>query len=234
MSARKAQSRHRSQLVNFLPTCQLHTTTAGTEPNFPIILTLCLEHSTQPDQAITVCTRGTAFATSDGDAGLDTLALGAFSPLTAKSDSQKRIKLGTPEASLCEQGRFEILRSERARLARFSDHPSRREVEVRHVMPMGQMFRYEDRLSREDLKLGETYRFHIYPDYMGTTWWCWGDLEGNLKDKKLSARQEGIHFENAEKPSPERVEEEGWTLGANPAELAFEDTTGDAEFEFVD
>ncbi|KAI4172172.1 MAG: hypothetical protein LQ343_003732 [Gyalolechia ehrenbergii] len=56
-----------------------------------------------------------------------------------------------------------------------------------------------------------------------------GDLKGDLKDKKLSAWQEGNRFKKAEKPSPERVEEEGWTLGANPAQSAFEDKTGDAE-----
>ena len=59
-------------------------------------------------------------------------------------------------------------------------------------------------------------------------------MKSDLKDKKLSAWQEGINFEKAEKPTPEQVENEGWVLGGNPAELTFEDRTGSAEFQFVD
>lgn len=105
---------------------------------------------------------------------------------------------------------------------------------VRHDLPVSQTLRYEDSLTKNELKPRITYHFGITSGYLDTTWWCWGDLEGDLKDKKLSAWQEGTNFEKAEKPTPEQVEKEGWVLGANPAKLALEDKTGSAEFQFVD
>ncbi|KAI4118162.1 MAG: hypothetical protein LQ338_007451 [Usnochroma carphineum] len=215
------------------PTCQLRTTDESGPP-FQIVLTLRVQNSTQADRPITICTQGTVFAPSNGDAGLDTLALGTFSPLISKSVPQKKINLGRlkPHHARMTDPKSPNLR-ERDWLD-FLTIPADGEVQIRHDLPISRMFRYEDSLTSTDLKPGETYRFHINPDYLGTTWWCWGDLEGDLKDKKFSAWQEGINFEKAEKPSPEQVEEEGWILGANPAELAFEDKTGDAEFVFVD
>lgn len=88
------------------------------------------------------------------------------------------------------------------------------------------MFKYEGTLTKDDLKAGDVYHFGINSGYLGTTWWCWGDMEGDLKDKKLSAWQEGINLGKAEKPTLEQVEKEGWVLGGNPTELAFEDRTG--------
>lgn len=64
-------------------------------------------------------------------------------------------------------------------------------VQMRHNLPIRRMFRSGDRLTKDDLDAGEMYQFQINLGYLGTTWWCWGDLESDLKYKKLSAWQEG-------------------------------------------
>ncbi|KAL8936590.1 MAG: hypothetical protein Q9216_004851 [Gyalolechia sp. 2 TL-2023] len=217
------------------PTCQIHPPAAAqAQPNFQIILTLRIERSTQPDRAITICTHGTVFAESDGQ-GLDMLAVGTFGPLTSTSDPSKTINLGQWKPHHLQHGREPQSPNLRERDGlEFLTIPANGQVEVRHDMSIDRMFEHESDRRREDLKPGETYRFRVSSGYLGTKWWCWGDLEGELKDKKLSAWQEGINFGKAEKPSPEQIEEEGWVLGANPAELAFEDKTGDIKFEFVD
>lgn len=214
------------------PTCHLGAT-AETEPYFQIVLTLRIEHSTQPHQAITVCTQCTAFATSEEDAGLDTLALGTFSLSDSNGDPQKRINLGHLRPHYAHGADVKSPNLRERPWLEFLTIPADGEVEIRHDVSISRMFKYEDRLSREDINPGEIYRFRVNPDYLGTSWWCWGDLGKDLKDKKLSAWQEGINFEKAEKPSPEQVQGEGWILGANPAELIFEDRSGDAKFEFV-
>ncbi|KAI4189809.1 MAG: hypothetical protein LQ346_005057 [Caloplaca aetnensis] len=215
------------------PTCSLGAA-EGSNPPFQVVLALRLENSSQPGRPVTICTQGTVFAPADEGGGLDTLALGTVGPLFSNSDAQKKISLGhfKPHHARAERPPSADLK-ERDWL-NFLTIPADGVVQVRHDLPLSRMFRYEDSLTKDDLKAGDTYHFGINSGYLGTTWWCWGDLEGDLKDKKLSAWQEGINFEKAEKPTPEQIEKEGWVLGANPAELAFEDKTGSAQFRFVD
>ncbi|KAL8669026.1 MAG: hypothetical protein Q9168_006367 [Polycauliona sp. 1 TL-2023] len=213
--------------------CSLNAPEDSTAP-FQIILALHLENSTQPGRPITICTKGTVFAPSHPDGGLDTLALGTVGPLISSSDPKQRINLGQfkphylkppgpPSANLKDRDGLHFLTI-----------PADGVVEVRHDLPISRILRYEDTLTKDDLKVGEKYYFSISPGYLGTSWWCWGDLEDDLKGKKLSAWQAGINFEKAGKPTEEQIEKEGWVLGANPAELLFEDQTGSAEFTFVD
>ena len=215
------------------PTCQLLTTDESEAP-FQVVLTLSQEDSARPGCPITICTQGTVFAPSEGDDGLDTLAVGTFSPLVSIKNPQKTINLGRLKPHYARGTGSKTSNLREREWLHFLTIPADGEVLVRHDMPITRMLKYEDCLVKDDLKPGESYQFHIIPDYLGTTWWCWGDLEGDLKGKKLSAWQEGINFEKAEKPSPEKMDEEGWVLGANPAELAFEDKTGQAEFRFID
>lgn len=212
------------------PTCSLDAN-EGSDFPFQIVLSLRLENSTQPGRAITISTRGTVFEPSDPDAGIDTLSLNTFGALTSTSDPSRLIRLGNlkPHYAHSSQEKSPDLK-ERDGVGLLTI-PAGGEVQVRHNMPISRMLKRDERWSKDDLKPGESFRFHINPDYLGTTWWCWGDLEGDLKDKKLSQWQEGINFSRAEKPSPEQVEKEGWVLGANPAELVFEDKTGNAEFQ---
>ena len=211
------------------PTCPL-TVNDGSNPPFQIVLFLRIEHTTQPDRAITISTRGTVFKPSNPDAGIDTLALNTFSVLTSTSDPNRYISLGNFKPHYA--------RSSPDLKERKGVHlltiPANGEVQVRHDMPISRMLELEERWKADDLKPGESFRFRINPDYLGCIWWCWGDLDGDLKDKRLSAWEEGLNLARGEKPTPQQVEDEGWVLGANRAELAFEDRTGYVEFQFTE
>ncbi|KAL8733442.1 MAG: hypothetical protein Q9166_002068 [cf. Caloplaca sp. 2 TL-2023] len=112
--------------------------------------------------------------------------------------------------------------------------PEKGEVRITHDLPVVRMFKYDSHMTSKNLTSGESYRFRLNPDYMGTTWWCWGNLEGSLADEKLSAWQEGLNPEKVEKPTEEQVQKEGRVLGGNPVEVAFEEKTRDVKFRFVD
>ena len=62
---------------------------------------------------------------------------------------------------------------------------------------------------------------------MGTMWWCWGDLEGDLKGKKFSEWRKGWEGWNFGVKELEKdvVEREGWVVGEDPEELWVEDRT---------
>ncbi|KAL8883304.1 MAG: hypothetical protein Q9192_007267, partial [Flavoplaca navasiana] len=175
-----------------------------------IIITLRLENSTQPGRAITIRTGGTVFAPPPEGGGLDTLALGTFGPLISNSDPERRINLGQlkPHHLHTGEGPPSPNLKEREGI-QFLTIPADGSAQVRHDLPISRIFEYEGTLTKEDLKPGDVYHLGINSGYLGTTWWCWGDMEGDLKDKKLSAWQEGINFGKAEKPTPEQVEKEG-------------------------
>lgn len=109
------------------------------------------------------------------------------------------------------------------------------EVHITHDLPFSRMFKYAEGIKKEDLRPGERYKAGMYYGYVGTVWWCWGDLEGDLKGKKLCAWQEGFKYNDVARPSDEEVEKEGWVLGEHPGQLEFEDRTegGYAEFQIV-
>ena len=200
---------------------------------FQIVIGLRIAETTRPGHAITICTHGSVFEPADPDGGLDTLALGTIGGLVSTSDPEKRIAFGNFKPHFARPTSTPRDLRERERL-HFMTIPAEGQMQITHSLPLSRIFKYEDRLTRDDLKPGESYRLQINDGYLGTSWWCWGDLESDLKDKKFSEWQEGINLARAEKPSPQEVEKEGWILGGNPAELTFDDLTGWAEFQFVE
>ncbi len=110
------------------------------------------------------------------------------------------------------------------------------EVSIVLDLPFSRMFQYEERLRRDDLRLGDRYKVGMHGGYVGTLWWCWGDLENDLKGAKLCAWQEGNKYNDVPKPSDEETEKEKWVLGEDPSRLFFEDRTESrfAEFEIVE
>ncbi|KAL8993438.1 MAG: hypothetical protein Q9169_006342 [Polycauliona sp. 2 TL-2023] len=215
------------------PTCSLNAPEDSITP-FRIVLTLRLENSTQPERPVTICTKGTVFAPSHPEGGLDTLSLGTIGPLISTSDPSQRISLGHFKPHYINTGGPLSTNLQDRESLDFLIIPADGAVEVHHDLPISRMLKYEDTLTKDDLKAGDIYKFGIHWGYLGTLWWCWGDLEGDLKNKKLSAWQEGINFERAEKPTAEQIEKEGWVLGANPSELLFVNGTGFASFSMSD
>ncbi|KAL1981211.1 hypothetical protein VTN96DRAFT_2963 [Rasamsonia emersonii] len=198
---------------------------------FHLIIHLRAIESVHPERPITICVSHTVFGHAKG---VDTPARGAFGAgLVSTSDPSWTISLGY---FMVHDARDENSDSPnlRDRGLEFLTIPAHgEEVVVVHDMPLSRLFKYSS-LKKEDLLRGETFKVRMHDGFVGTMWWCWGDVDGNLKEKKLHAWQRGMNLGNAEKPSEEEVEKEGWVLGEDPAELEFIDQSGWVEVEVTE
>ncbi|KAK7699637.1 hypothetical protein SLS57_012349 [Botryosphaeria dothidea] len=208
-------------------TLSTHASPEGQEPEpFQLRISLHIAASTRPAQAITIRTDGTVFAPSHPAGALDTLARGTAS-LASTSDPARGISLGRFFAHRARQpDEPPDLRQRPA--THLLTIPAAGAVDVVHALPLDRVFRHEDQLAAEDV-VGETWRLRLNDGFVGTTWWCWGALEGELREKRLSPWHEGMRSEITPKPD---VGDE-WVLGSDPAELVFEDRTADSSFRFV-
>lgn len=71
---------------------------------------------------------------------------------------------------------------------------------------------------------------------MQPQWWCWGDLDGELKGKNLHAWAKGGNYlsYHKEPPSEEEVDEGNFVLGEDADKIRVEDRTGCAEVKMID
>lgn len=156
---------------------------------------------------------------------LDTAARGTVS-LTSTEDASRTINLGrflthearreNPPPDMKDQPWTHLLTI-----------PAKGSVEVTHDLPVSRLFRHEDRLTKDDV-VGELWRLGLNDGYVGTPWWCWGDLHGDLADEHLSSWHEDMS------PLPKPEVGEGWVLGLHPMELVFQNLSEDAAFQFVE
>lgn len=198
---------------------------------FQLRISLRIAETTRPGQAITIRTDGTVFCPSSarGDEdSLDTAARGTISLVSSKDPSSRRINLGK---FLTNEARREEDQPADMRAQPSAHHlltiPAEGSVEVTHDLPVSRLFLHEQKLTREDV-VGETWHLGLNDGYVGTTWWCWGDLGGDLAGKHLSPWHEGMRVS----PRPEVGED--WVLGLQPMELVFQDESEGAEFQFVE
>jgi hypothetical protein len=214
------------------PTISVNDTTIeeGNEP-FRLLISLRIVETAQPGQAITICTDNSVFALShpyddDEPDSLDMLALKKAS-LASTSDTSRHINLGMFNLhQRPDPDRSADLKQRPA--TQLLTIPAEGEVVIAHDLPLTRMFKHEGTLKPADV-VGETWRPKIFEGAIGTSWWCWGGLEGELKDKLLSAWREGLGHQSTPKPTGDE-----WVLGRHPMELVFEDRTEDAGFRFVE
>ncbi|KAI8944383.1 hypothetical protein F4801DRAFT_222739 [Xylaria longipes] len=92
-------------------------------------------------------------------------------------------------------------------------------VTLTHELSWERIFRYEPRLTKEDLVPGERFRLLISETKrVGTLWWCWGDIESeDLKNKRLHAW--------AQHDDDTIVPEGNWKLREDTRRIAFEKTS---------
>lgn len=69
--------------------------------------------------------------------------------------------------------------------------PAEGSVDVTHNLPVSPLFKHEDRHTMEDI-MSETRHLSLNDGYVGTAWWSWADLEGDLGDKHLSSWHEDM------------------------------------------
>lgn len=201
------------------------TFSINNQQDFQLRISLRIAETTRPGQAITIITTGTVFVPLNPVGQVDTLSRGTVSLAAVEppEGSRRYIHLGnfrtndrrpdSPSPDLKERPWVHLLTI-----------PAQGSAEIAHNLTISRIFRHEERLTKEDV-VGESWRFKLNDGYVGTSWWCWGDLEGDLKEKRLAPRSYG-------KPKPDV--DDGWVVGCDPVELIFEDHTAHAEFQFVE
>ncbi|MCJ1386903.1 hypothetical protein MMC17_010031 [Xylographa soralifera] len=212
----------------------LHTPEDSTR-FFQLLIDICIAASSQPIRPITFCTYGTIFDTqyiinTDVTPFIDTLALGTVTPLTNTSDPTKTISLGNLRVNSRHENPEADMRA-RDWLG-WITVPATGSVQVAHPLSLNRMFKHENMLTWGDIVPGEKYKVHMEPRYVGAMWWIWGDLKGDLKEKKFSEWRKGWDGYNfgIEKP----ILEAGWIVGEDPEQLWFKDVGDGTTITFVD
>ncbi|KAF2824131.1 hypothetical protein CC86DRAFT_326573, partial [Ophiobolus disseminans] len=195
-------------------------------PILQLSIHISTKTSLHPSRPLTFCTSGTIFTTSRPAEGhIDALALGPLGPglVHTKADgSHKSISLGNLRIHRARQANDSapnLLERPDTSFITVPSQASGEECVVTHDISAARLFAFAEQVSPEDLRVGETYAVRLREDYLGTMWWCWGGLEGELKGRKLHAFSEGFCCAGGEeRPS----EEEGWVIGEDVARLVFE------------
>lgn len=205
---------------------------------------------------LTFCTERSVFeAVRPGDGGIDVFARRGFGQLcSATGDPQKHISLGYFHVSGRDKSDSPDLREREYRFVTVPGGGGGGEGEehgggtssgsssragpsvatITHGLDWERILRYEEKRKREDLVPGERFEVILKPGFVGTLWWCWGDLETDLKDKRLHMWHGGRKGE--ERPDDDFLSEGNWVLGEDPALLDWEDVTegGKTSFEIVE
>ncbi|RYP77951.1 hypothetical protein DL771_000810 [Monosporascus sp. 5C6A] len=107
-------------------------------------------------------------------------------------------------------------------------------VTVTHKLDWDRIFKYEKKLSREDLKPGDKFRIGLNSQFIGTCWWCFGDLEGDLKGKRFYAWCEDDFGDG--RPDDDFLREGNWVLSKDPMLLKWKWSAelDDVTFEVIE
>lgn len=112
---------------------------------------------------------------------------------------------------------------------------------IKHDLPLKRMFRYESTLKPADIKPGEKFRVSMSSLHLEwVSWWGFGDLEGDLKEKRFAKWQlpdeEGQMdmMPGEEEPDIDRMQMEGWVFSERHDHLTVSGNSDDAVFEFVE
>ena len=207
----------------------IHLQSENNDALFQLVVSLRIIESTRANTPITICRAGTILAHDDG---VDILAQGALGAgLVSKSDNARVISLG-------------LLKVHKARMEN-DDAPNLMDrnlefitipadgtcVEIAHDISQTRLFVRSD-IKKHDIQSGESFQVQMDSKYVGTMWWCWGDLDGDLEGKRLHAWQKGINLSDAVRPGDDEIEKQGWILGEDPAELEFQDQSGWIDIKF--
>ena len=198
----------------------------SSDPALRLTIHLRILESTQ-DQPITICTSHTICALEE-----DMISQGAFGGgLLSTSNPNRRISLGMLRPHYARSSSESPVNLRERNLEWITIPATGEEAEVTHGFSMSRLFAQAGTVVEGgELKTGEHFKMRMSHGYIGTSWWCWGDLEGGLKDKPFHAWQKGINFLDAPFPA----DRDNWALGEDPSELKFEDHSGWVEFRVVE
>jgi hypothetical protein len=189
----------------------------------------CLS-STQPSRAITISTSGSIFENTRPEHGyMDNLAQGRLGAglvcNNATGGSKKTISFGYFKVHRARQegdDAPDLRQRPEFSFITIPAYDTGEKVTVTHSLTSERLFAFADNITPDDLAIGETYCVSLREDYVGTTWWCWGDLQDDLKGKKFHAFSKGTCLTwSGDKPNEEVIEKEGWVIGDDVAQLRF-------------
>jgi len=194
--------------------------------------------------SLTFCTEGSIFEIAPPDGGgVDVAGRGGFA--LGNSDNPDRwISLGLLRVHLAHRDYPSPDLRERG--FRFASVPSAvgdagstaaaTTTTLTHELSWERIFRYEDKLTKDNLVPGEKFKVWVNSGLAGCTWWCWGDLQTNLRDKRLHEYHETWHKYGPPRPSDDLPKEGHWVLGEDPDLLEWENITPGrgAVFEIVE
>jgi len=208
------------------------------DPSPTAVLTLqfhirCIS-SDRPAQPLTMCTSGTLFdAIKPEDGPMDNLARGMLGSglvsTNASDGSRKAISLGNFRVHRVRQDNDDAENLRQRPGTNFITVPAQESgetVKVSHAISSEHLFAYAERTTPSLLRIGERYDIRALEGYVAATWWCWGSLNGDLKNKKLSSFQRPYHPCHDEGAIPEDRERPGWVTGEHIARLKFEMEAG--------
>lgn len=184
------------RLTTSSPTLSLSNPDPG---NFCLILSLRIFHSPYAKKAITICRDGSAYSNPTNwnafrlvcltEEGKD-LAVPSFG-------AQRNRQIPSTENKDLKEMRH------------FISIPASRPIEIEHAATLDQMLR-NSRRRVDDLKPGMRYRVWMKDDFLHSRYSYWGDLEDELRGKKLSdGRAEGVDGDGEKYVG---LESDGWVL----------------------
>ncbi|KAF2441557.1 hypothetical protein P171DRAFT_446420 [Karstenula rhodostoma CBS 690.94] len=228
------------RLTTASPTVSLSSLrTSSSEPILEFHIYIRCNSSKQPTRPITISTQGTIFDDSHRpeDGHMDNLALGMLGGgLTCATEAGlKRISFGYFKIHRARQDNGNALDLRDRPDAAFLTIPAQDtgdEVVVKHTLTSERLFAYADGRNVDDLLVGERYKAHLSDGYVGATWWRWGGLEDELKNKKLHpSTKKTIGRWGGEESDIGKLEKKGWVFGENRAQLVFEVEEGGGSCE---
>lgn len=227
-------------LTTSSPTYSLSRSDSSTP--FQLITTARIVSSSEQSFAVTLCTDNSVL-----DNGQHTrhngLFKGAFYPLQSLSDAQRKIRLAFAGSPNYGSGPDDPNLRERP-WQHFDTIPAQGqgELTINDDLALERMFKHEHKLKPADIKPGEKFRVLMTSRRLNSiSWWAFGDLAGDLKDKKFSRwwlPDENGEIENLmqgeEYPDTDQMQKDGWVFSERPEGLTVTGNLEDgAVFEFV-
>jgi hypothetical protein len=200
------------------------------DPILEINLHLRCLASKQPSRPITFLTSGSVVDTTKPDYGhLDNLALGKLGPGLVCDNAvggRKVISFGYFKIHRARQDGDDAPNLRERPDNAFVTVPAQdsgEELTVTHTLTAERLFEYAEGITPEDLQIGERYNIYLGDGHLGASWWCWGGLETDLKDKKLHAFSRGeFHLLwRGNEPSKEELQNDNWAIGECISQLSF-------------
>ncbi|OJZ83053.1 hypothetical protein ASPFODRAFT_306366 [Aspergillus luchuensis CBS 106.47] len=100
-------------------------------------------------------------------------------------------------------------------------------IVVPYEISFDRLFKHST-LRPEDITPGEEFEIKVNHGRCEVLWWCWGDVEGELKGKNLHTWSQGGNYLCSldDRPSELEIREKNYILGGDVDKFKVEDQTG--------